>query len=119
VNNTEYSTYGKRNKEYESSNSNASFIRGEVNVHGEPVEGNVPVRAFVSIVRRTKRVITKLENLPALPRVRDCWVTLSRRVQMSREKHGEVEGGEGGSLTSNTIAMAIVTSEITLEIDHN
>jgi len=43
-----------------------------MNVGVELVEENVPVRAFVSIVRRTKRVITNLENLLAL-RVRDCW----------------------------------------------
>ena len=86
---SEYSTYGKRNKEYESSNGNASFIRGEVNVHGKLVEGNVPVRAFVSIVRRTKRVITKLENLPALLRVRDCWRNIIEAWSKCHEKNME------------------------------
>ena len=41
-----------------------------MNVRIELIEENVPVRAFVSIVRRTKRVITNLENLPPLLRVR-------------------------------------------------
>ena len=42
-----------------------------MDVRIELVEENVPVRAFVSIVRRTKRIITKLENLPPLLRVRE------------------------------------------------
>jgi len=43
-----------------------------MNVRVELVEENVPVRAFVSIVRRTRRIITKLENLLPLIRIRDC-----------------------------------------------
>ena len=69
---SEYSTYGKREKEYESGDSEAGLIRREMNVRVELVEENVPVRAFVSIVRRTRRIITKLENLLPLLRIRDC-----------------------------------------------
>ena len=67
---SEYSTYGKRDKEYESSDSEASLIRGGMNVRVGLVEENVPVRVFVSTVRRTRRIITKLENLLPLLRVR-------------------------------------------------
>ena len=69
---SEYSTYGKRDKEYETGDSKASCIRGEMNVRVGLVEEHVPVRAFVSIVRRTRRIITKLENLLPLLRVRNC-----------------------------------------------
>ena len=70
---SQQSTHGKRDKEYERSNGNASLSKGEMNVRRmELVEENVPVRAFVSIVRRTKRVITKLENLLPSLRVRVC-----------------------------------------------
>ena len=68
---SEHSTYGKPDEEYDTSDSEASFIRGEIDVSVEVVE-SVPVRAFVSIVRRTRRIITKLENLLPLTRVRDC-----------------------------------------------
>jgi hypothetical protein len=68
---SEHSTYGKPDEEYDTSDSKASFISGEMDVSVEVVE-SVPVRAFVSIVRRTRRIITKLENLLPLTRVRDC-----------------------------------------------
>jgi hypothetical protein len=42
-----------------------------MNARIELIEENVPVRAFDSMVRRTKRVITKLENLLPLLRVRE------------------------------------------------
>ena len=67
---SEYPTYGKCDKEYESSDSEASLIRGKMNVRVGLVEEHVPVRAFVSTVRRTRRTITKLENLLPLLRVR-------------------------------------------------
>jgi hypothetical protein len=69
---SEHSTYGKPDEEYDTSDSKASFISGEMNVSVEVVKESVPVRAFVSIVRRTRRIITKLENLLPLTRVRDC-----------------------------------------------
>lgn len=69
---SEHSTYGKPDEEYDTSDSKASFISGEMDFSVKVVEESVPVRAFVSIVRRTRRIITKFENLLPLTRVRDC-----------------------------------------------
>ena len=73
----EKQTYWEADIEYERHDSHASSSRGEMNVSAGIVEGSLPVRAFVSTVRRTKRNITKLEyRLPSL-RARDSYRNIS------------------------------------------
>lgn len=64
-------TYGEGNIKYDRGNSHSSLNAGEMNVRVGLFRANVPVSAFVSIVRRTSRNIKKLENRPPSLRVHD------------------------------------------------
>jgi hypothetical protein len=66
---------------------------GEMNVRTGLFQESIPVRAFVSIVSRTKRNITKLVYRPALRRVRLSYRTISSRRRNVKQGRG------GGAIT--------------------
>lgn len=67
-------TYGEGDKKNERGDGHASSIGGQMLVYVELPKGQVPVTAFVSIVRRTTRINTKRENRPSRARVRSSCI---------------------------------------------
>src|SRR5579863_5437568 len=78
-------TYREGGIEYDRGKGHGSSNVGEMNVGTGSVEENIPVRAFVSIVRRTKRNIMKLEKRPASLRVHDSYGNISLALQSVKE----------------------------------
>jgi hypothetical protein len=83
-----------------------------MNVSAGLIEGNVPVRAFVSIVRRTKRNNIKLEYRPPSSRARNSYRDIS-----SVSQNVKILEGRERSHTSKVIAMAMSVSANALGID--
>jgi hypothetical protein len=111
----QYQTYRECDIENERRDSHASSSRSEMNVSEGMIEGNLPVRAFVSTVRRTKRNITKLEyRLPSL-RARDSY----RNISSASRNFGKRGREEWRSRTSSVIAMVMSVSANALGIDQN
>ena len=67
------------------------------------------MRKFVSMVRRTTRINTKLENLSLA--LLSCSKTVSVNIQ--------TEGSNVMSRTNSVIATAIRISAMAVDIDHN
>jgi len=111
----QYQTYWEGDIEYKRRDSHASSSRGETDVSEGMIEGNLPVRAFVSTVRRTKRNITKLEyRLPSL-RARDSY----RNISPANRNVKEGVGRSCGQRTSSVMAMVMSVSANALGIDQS
>ena len=78
-------TYREGGIEYDRGESHGSSNMGKMNIGTRSAEENIPVRAFVSIVRRTKRNIMKLEKRPASLRVHDSYGNINPALRSVKE----------------------------------